>query len=121
MNGCNVIMNMRLPLQLQKGIYDFIHILQMLKVNIKVKGVILRTIIQYLQYLQYLHPREVGGQIAHVNCGQRSALYTLHRSSESEGLVVYLLELENFTITEKAPSWHFHIEDTYYDTMRNRH
>ena len=41
MDGCNVIMNMRLPLQLQKGIYDFIHILQMLKVNIKVKGVIL--------------------------------------------------------------------------------
>ena len=41
MDGCNFIMNMRLPLQLQKGIYDFIHILQMLKVNIKVKGVIL--------------------------------------------------------------------------------
>ena len=44
MDGCNVIMNMRLPLKLQKGIYDFIHILQMLKVNIKVKGVILPTI-----------------------------------------------------------------------------
>ena len=44
MDGCNVIMNMKLPLQLQKGIYDFIHILQMLKVNIKVKGVILPTI-----------------------------------------------------------------------------